>query len=319
MWWLSITIRILLRWVWTLICKISWQTWPLIFRIVFPLFTMPNGILCFSSFFTQFGILCTLQWVMISCNWVLNLFEMRAQDTGDKLCQLFLRSDQLSDVYTTFCEEFTIFCEAMNKNLRNLFLLREYSRLFFKFYVRSYIRTFISFWMYYWIPTPPKNYFLSGPKNRGSGWACQNLRSNITKICKAILPKFAKQYGQNLRSNMTKNCEANHTLWAVPVCLDAAAHVLRADESPLKESPAEWPESGPEYTQKLKTKTYIVTWSNEKEQDRSLIWRVDFEEPLVTLRTLRVWQRRRTMAAGGVLAGGVVLAGWCLVVIDRSL
>ncbi len=33
---------------------------------------------------------------------------------------------------------------------------------------------------------------------------------------------------------MTKNCEANHTLWAVPVCLDAAAHVRRVDEEPLE-------------------------------------------------------------------------------------
>ena len=115
------------------------------------------------------------------------------------------------------------------RKIRKFFLLREASRLLFKFYVRSYIRTFISFRMYYRIP--PENYFLSGPKNRGSGWACQ--------ICEAILPNFAKQYDQILRSNMTKICEANHTLWAVPVCLDAAAHVLRADESPWKESPAE--------------------------------------------------------------------------------
>ncbi len=58
----------------------------------------------------------------------------------------------------------------------------------------------------------------------------KKLLCNMTKIW---------QYDQILRSNMTEICKANHTLWAVSVCLDAAAHVLRADESPLKESPAE--------------------------------------------------------------------------------
>jgi hypothetical protein len=69
------------------------------------------------------------------------------------------------------------------KSAKTFFLLREYSLLFFKFYVRSYIRTFLSFRMYYRIPTPSENNFLSGLK----------LQSWV----RVGLP-VAKQYYQNL-------------------------------------------------------------------------------------------------------------------------
>ena len=52
--------------------------------------------------------------------------------------------------------------EPIQEKSGNLFLLREASRLLFKFYVRSYIRTFISFRMYYRIPPPKKIYFFIG-------------------------------------------------------------------------------------------------------------------------------------------------------------
>jgi hypothetical protein len=101
----------------------------------------------------------------------------------------------LLDVYTTFCEKITIFCKAMHQNLRKLVLLREYSRLFFKFYVRSYIQTFLSFRMYYLIPPPPpppKIIFYRGRRIVGPGGPAN----------------FAEQYYQNLQSNNTKICDA---------------------------------------------------------------------------------------------------------------
>ena len=86
------------------------------------------------------------------------------------------------------------------RKIRTFFLLREASRLLFKFYVRSYIRTFISFRMYYRIPTPPRKLFCIGAEESWVRMGLPNLRSNITK--------FAEQYDQNLRSSMTKICEA---------------------------------------------------------------------------------------------------------------
>ena len=49
-------------------------------------------------------------------------------------------------------------------------------------------------------------------------------------------------------------------------------------------SPAQSTESGPEYAPEFKA--YMVTRCNDKEQENSRISRVDFGEPLVTLRTL---------------------------------
>ena len=49
-------------------------------------------------------------------------------------------------------------------------------------------------------------------------------------------------------------------------------------------SPAQSTESGPEYAPEFKA--YMVTRCNYKEQENSRISRVDFGEPLVTLRTL---------------------------------
>ena len=49
-------------------------------------------------------------------------------------------------------------------------------------------------------------------------------------------------------------------------------------------SPVQSTESGPVYAPVFKA--YMVTWCNDKEQENSRISRVDFGEPLVTLRTL---------------------------------
>ena len=168
-------------------------------------------------------------------------------------------------VYTTSCEKFTICCEAMNNNLRSDFF---YSRIFS--IALQVLRTFIypnvpilsdvlpdphpprklffigaeESWVRVGLPKFAKQYYQKLRSNIAKSCEailpkvakqyCQKLRSNIAKICEAIYPKFAKQYDQNLRSNMTNICEANHTLWAVPVRLAAAAHVRRADEEPLE-------------------------------------------------------------------------------------
>ena len=63
------------------------------------------------------------------------------------------------------------------RKIRKFFLLREASRLLFKFYVRSYIRTFISFRMYYRIPPPPEYNFYRGRRIAGPGRPAKKSRN----------------------------------------------------------------------------------------------------------------------------------------------
>ncbi len=99
-------------------------------------------------------------------------------------------------------------------------------------------------------PHPPKIIFVLGPKNRGSWWACTickailpNSASNMTKLCEAIWPNFAKQNDQNLRRKSYLVGSAG-----LPRCCSSRTPCL---QSPWKESPAEWPESGPGYTRHI--------------------------------------------------------------------
>ena len=80
------------------------------------------------------------------------------------------------------------------RKIRKFFLLREASRLLFKFYVRSYIRTFISFRMYYRIPPPPNIIFIGAVESPVRVGLPKNPESHTKKIRKFIPKKSRKTF-----------------------------------------------------------------------------------------------------------------------------
>jgi hypothetical protein len=166
--------------------------------------------------------------------------------------------------------------------------------MFFQFLLRTFIYPNVPILSFVppASPPPPKIYFLLGPTN------C--LQGLTGSLCRRVALTYAVQSSVPWRKTrnpwkyrlekMTWSLAQRRLCWRVELSGEPAGRrtptwswIMRRPS----QRPEDKPESGPPYTQEFMT--IMVTRSNEKYRDRSNIWRVNFEEPLVTLHTLGPW------------------------------